>query len=220
MTEASAASILAAQTDGSQVAKVHGPDAPGGPPTQNPVYIAGINGGGNVEVVLVDNAGQVRVSQSSAAALQMTEASAAAILAKIIAAPATEAAQTTAAEAREWTRTSVTWTTDDGTAEVDMTLPSGEYQVMAVGHENAQGAGAVSYQIHGSTETGFTPGANRYEFYTSEAAIVLPNGAYEAFLAPVPITVTGDTVYFRIIPDVGGGNTTTGALDIYTRPNQ
>ena len=87
---------------------------------------------------------------------------------------------------------------------------------MAVGHENAVGAGSATYQIHMSTETGFTPGANRYEFYTSAAAIALPNGGYEAFLTPVPITVTGDKVYIRVIPNAG---TTTGALDIYTRPN-
>ena len=129
---------------------------------------------------------------------------------------AVSTALTTAASARTWTRTSVTWATDDGTGEIELTLATGAYQVMAVGHENAVGAGSATYQIHMSTETGFTPGANRYEFYTSSAAIALPSGEYEAFLTPVPITVTGDKVYIRVIPNAG---TTTGALDIYTRPN-
>jgi hypothetical protein len=143
---------------------------------------------------------------------------------RIIAAPATEAkqdtiigGQATTAAARTFTRTSVTWTADDGTAEVDLTLASGTYYLHAVGHENAVAAGSATYQIHISTETGFTPGANRYECYTSTAALVLPTGGYDAFLAPVPITVTGDTVYVRIVPNAG---TTTGALDIYTTPNQ
>tara|TARA_Y100000310_G_scaffold313996_1_gene362970 strand:- start:432 stop:1238 length:807 start_codon:yes stop_codon:yes gene_type:complete len=131
---------------------------------------------------------------------------------------ATAAAQTTAAGARTFTKTSVTWTADDGTAEVEMTLAAGAYWVHAVGWENADDAGSIDFQIHGSTETGFTPGANREEFYTSDAAIAEPNGAYEAFLAPVPITVPAAAkVYWRVIPDAG---TTTGALDIYTTPNQ
>mgnify|MGYP003144424940 CR=1 FL=1 len=120
--------------------------------------------------------------------------------------------------AAPFTKTSVTWTADDGTAEVDMTLAAGAYWVHAVGWENADDAGSTTFQIHGSTETGFTPGANREEFYTSDAAIAEPNGAYEAFLAPVPITVpVAAKVYWRVIPDAG---TTTGALDIYTTPNQ
>ena len=50
---------------------------------------------------------------------------------------------TTAASARTWTRTSVTWTTDDGTGEIELTPATGTYQVMAVGHENAVGAGSA-----------------------------------------------------------------------------
>ncbi len=110
-----------------------------------------------------------------------------------------------------------TWTADDGTSDVELTLAAGTYWVHAVAHENAQAATAATYTLHMSTNSGFTPDADIEEFYTSDADITLPSGVYDAFLAPVPITVpVAGKVYIRVVPDAG---TTTGALDLYTTPN-
>jgi hypothetical protein len=164
--------------------------------------------GANWRALLTNAAGNLIPKSPIAADFLVTEASAAAIAASLV----------TAAGARTFTKISVTWTADDGTAEVEMTLAAGTYWVHAVGFENAVAAGSATFQIHGSTETGFTPGANREEFYTSTAGIALPNGGYDAFLAPIPITVpVAAKVYWRIVPNAG---TTTGALDLYHTLNQ
>ena len=176
--------------------------------------------GTSFRTLLTNVAGNLMVKSDVAADFLVTEASGASILAKLIAAPATEAAQTTAADARKWTKSTVPWTTDDGTGEIELTLAQGEYWVHAQAHENAVGAGAATYTLHASTTTGFTPGASKTEFYTSDADITLPNGVMDPNLSPVPISVgVAGKVYLRVIPDVGGGNTTTGSFDMFTTPN-
>jgi len=126
---------------------------------------------------------------------------------------------TTAESARKFVAYTQVWTAEDGTNYLEFAVPSGEYWAHAQSHVNAQAAGAVSYTLYISTEAAFTPGASAGGFYTSDAALVLPIGVNDSNLAPVPITVTGDKVYMRVIPDVGGGNTTTGTATISLTPN-
>lgn len=148
----------------------------------------------------------------------------ASILAKIIAAPATEATLaavqtllTTWATSRVFARYTQTWVANDGTVEVEIAVPAGNYWCHAVAHQNAVAAGSATYRLHASTETGFTPGANDEEFYTSTAALVLPTGVYDGFVSAVPIIVgVAAKVYVRVVPDAGS---TTGSVAIFLTPN-
>jgi len=159
--------------------------------------------GSDWQAVNVDSAGDLQVDVKSTA---------------LPAGAATAAAQATTAAARTWTKSTVSWTTDDGTGEVELTLAEGEYWVHAQAHGNAVGATAATYTLHADTTTGFTPGASKTEFYTSDADITLPNGVFDANLSPVPISVgVAGKVYLRVVPNAG---TTTGSFDLFHAPNQ
>ncbi len=176
------------------------PDATGTKPIQGNVRIAAGWDGSDYQALAVDSDGKLEIGSAPAPA-----------------GAATEAEQALATAARTFTKTSTTWTADDGTSDVELTLAAGTYWVHAVAHSNAQAATAATYTLHMSTNSGFTPDADIEEFYTSDADITLPSGVYDAFLAPVPITVpVAGKIYIRVVPDAG---TTTGALDLYTTPN-